>query len=213
MEGIFWAVVADAVGDLPSPLPAGSAETLLHPWRPFVGDSPERQASPPVHTEPSPPASPAAAEDASATSSVASADGAAQSTLPRARKAASGKRQRADPVLAGLSLAQLVSVSDRDTDLDSSVAVKRSRRTATKPAPPLEPARSRQRREEPADDPQVEYVVERVLSRRVRRGRTEYYLKWKGYDESWNTWEPEENLSCPLLVAQFLAAERSPARR
>ncbi|VEN47620.1 unnamed protein product [Callosobruchus maculatus] len=49
-----------------------------------------------------------------------------------------------------------------------------------------------------------EYVVERIIDSRVNeKGIKEYYLKWIGYDEKDNSWEPEYNLDCPGLIKAF----------
>lgn len=42
-----------------------------------------------------------------------------------------------------------------------------------------------QKVEKPADD---YYTVEKILKTRKRSGRTEYYVKWLGYDDSFNSW-------------------------
>lgn len=52
-------------------------------------------------------------------------------------------------------------------------------------------------------EPEEEYTVEKILDKRIRGGKTEYLIKWEGYPDSENTWEPDDNLDCPELISGF----------
>ncbi|XP_054723739.1 uncharacterized protein LOC129233784 [Uloborus diversus] len=47
------------------------------------------------------------------------------------------------------------------------------------------------------------YQVEKVLDKRIVDGRVEYFLKWKGYPNSQNGWEPEENIYSKDLIYEY----------
>merc|ERR1712168_1553008 len=54
------------------------------------------------------------------------------------------------------------------------------------------------------EDEGNEYVVEKILNHRLDSdGRKQYLLKWKGYPDEENTWEPSENLNCMKLIATY----------
>ncbi|XP_051964156.1 histone-lysine N-methyltransferase SUV39H1-A-like [Xyrauchen texanus] len=48
-----------------------------------------------------------------------------------------------------------------------------------------------------------DYEVEYLCNYKKYKGREFFLVKWKGYAECENTWEPLKNLKCPILLDQF----------
>lgn len=49
-----------------------------------------------------------------------------------------------------------------------------------------------------------EYIVEKVVDKKeLDDGQVLYLLKWQGYEDSENTWEPVENITSKALIAEF----------
>ena len=54
-----------------------------------------------------------------------------------------------------------------------------------------------------------EYEVEMITGTKKIGKKVYYRIHWKGFDDSEDTWEPEENLHCPKLLKQFKEAEQA----
>ena len=51
----------------------------------------------------------------------------------------------------------------------------------------------------------LNFKVDTILGSRTRHHKLEYLVRWLGYDENEDTWEPEENLeACPEIVQEYL---------
>uniref|UniRef100_A0A2A4J9C1 protein-synthesizing GTPase n=1 Tax=Heliothis virescens TaxID=7102 RepID=A0A2A4J9C1_HELVI len=53
-----------------------------------------------------------------------------------------------------------------------------------------------------------EYIIEKILDFKFEHGKEYFFIKWKGWPDSENTWEPIEHLeNCPGILKQFLSEE------
>jgi chromobox protein 5 len=51
-----------------------------------------------------------------------------------------------------------------------------------------------------------EFYVEKILDKKINKdGKVLYFLKWKGFPPSYNSWEPIENLNCKTMIKKFEA--------
>lgn len=51
----------------------------------------------------------------------------------------------------------------------------------------------------------AEYEVDKIVEMRFKRdGKREFLVHWKKWSSKYDTWEPEENLSCPELIEKFM---------
>jgi len=62
--------------------------------------------------------------------------------------------------------------------------------------------------EDSEEEDEEEYEVEKILDVRKRKGAREFLIKWKGYSKAKATWEPEDNLSCDVLIKEFEEKEK-----
>ncbi|XP_062989609.1 chromobox protein homolog 7 isoform X2 [Elgaria multicarinata webbii] len=47
------------------------------------------------------------------------------------------------------------------------------------------------------------FAVESIRKKRIRKGKVEYLVKWKGWPPKYSTWEPEDHILDPRLVMAY----------
>lgn len=47
------------------------------------------------------------------------------------------------------------------------------------------------------------FYVEKIVDKKLIKGKPYYYVKWKGYSKNNNTWEPRESFTSPALIESF----------
>lgn len=58
----------------------------------------------------------------------------------------------------------------------------------------------------------VKYEVESIEDTRQSHGRTQFKIRWKGYGPDRDTWENEEDLSCPYIIKAFLEKNKNESK-
>lgn len=51
-----------------------------------------------------------------------------------------------------------------------------------------------------------EFEVEDIVNHKTVKGKTSFLIRWKNYDASGDTWEPEVSLSCPEIIQRYKEA-------
>jgi hypothetical protein len=53
-------------------------------------------------------------------------------------------------------------------------------------------------------DGDLEYEVDKILAHNDIKGKRWFLVKWSGYSEEHNTWEPEKNMThCKEILAEY----------
>lgn len=59
-----------------------------------------------------------------------------------------------------------------------------------------------------------EYEVEKIVGKRIYKKHVQYLVKWKGYSENENTWEPKSHLlNCSKLIKLYEEEQKKKRER
>lgn len=61
---------------------------------------------------------------------------------------------------------------------------------------------------ESSDSDSNVYVVEKIIGHKIKKKKMHYLIKWKNFDETWNSWESEDNLQCPVFLKAYKKAHK-----
>ncbi|KAL1234865.1 Chromobox protein [Trichinella pseudospiralis] len=53
------------------------------------------------------------------------------------------------------------------------------------------------------------FMAECIMNERVRNGKKEYLVRWEGYSEKYDSWEPAEHILGEELFAEFKKAKEN----
>ncbi|KAF5269891.1 hypothetical protein FQR65_LT05690 [Abscondita terminalis] len=82
--------------------------------------------------------------------------------------------------------------------------VSSSSKKSKKPEPVSEDEQdTEEEKKEEEEDDDTKYEVEEIMDEKMMKGVRHYLIRWKGYDEDGDTWEPETTLDCPDLIKRF----------
>lgn len=54
-----------------------------------------------------------------------------------------------------------------------------------------------------------EFEVEKLLDDKYERNKHLFLVRWKNFDDNFNSWVQLENLSCPKILNEYLASKKT----
>ncbi|KAF5269892.1 hypothetical protein FQR65_LT05691 [Abscondita terminalis] len=78
-----------------------------------------------------------------------------------------------------------------------------SSKKSKKSEPVSEDEEDEEEKKDEEEDDDTQYEVQEIMNEKMMKGVRHYLIRWKGYDEDGDTWEPETTLDCADLIKKF----------